>query len=220
MAVSVFVDDAGVLVGLGEAKATVSDKNNLLMIAGNLMRASVARTFREQGSPAHSWVGLAESTKKKKGYTAGHRLLIMSGRLFSSITYIVANGILTIGTNLVYAAVHQFGSKDRKGGAIGPQARIAGRAVGVNFHERTLVAPFKRYGTRQIVDKRGRTRTVRVRAAGPANATHIGVREHFRFQNIPARPYLVFRPEDPDRIRAGFESYLGGKLVSLGKVGA
>jgi phage virion morphogenesis protein len=168
---TVKVDNSEVLVGLDETKVAVSDVPLMLRVAGELMRASIARTFRDEGSPAGSWPRLAASTMKKKGYTTGHKLLILSGRLFGSISYQVTGNTLTIGTNRVYAAVQQFGSADRRGGSIGPQAKIAGRET-----------------------KRG------------------------RFQNIPARPYLVFRPEDPKNIASGFEAYLAGKMVKVGKV--
>jgi len=172
---TVKVDNREVLVGLDETKVALGDVPLMLRVAGELMRASIARTFRDEGSPAGSWPRLAASTMKKKGYTTGHKLLILSGRLFGSISYQVNGNTLTIGTNLVYAAVQQFGSADRRGGSIGPQAKIAGRAAKT---------------------KSGRG----------------------RFQNIPARPYLVFRPEDPQNIASGFEAYLAGKMVKVGKV--
>jgi phage gpG-like protein len=216
MAVSVFVDDAGVLVGLGDFNATVSDKNNLMSIARGLMLASIIRTFKDEGSPAKSWVRLAASTLKKKGYTAGHQLLRMRGHLWGSITSVISGGVLTIGTNIPYAAVHQFGSKDRLGGSIGAQARIAGRSVGVREHSFTRA--FKQYGSKQITDKLGRSRNVRVRNTDKIVEGRVGA--HERFQNIPARPYMVFRPEDPENLRSAFEAYLGGRAVSIGKVGA
>jgi phage virion morphogenesis protein len=206
MSVTIKVDDRAVQVEtLGELRAKVTDYPALLKIAGNLMRASIARTFRDEGSPAGSWPRLALSTLKKKGYTAGHKLLIMSGRLFGSITYAIAGNVLTIGTNLVYAAVHQWGSKDRSGGSIGAQARIAGRSVSVSAHDALRVVPFKRYG----IDQR-KGHNVRVRAQGPSAATKYRIKAHKRFQNIPARPYLVFRPEDPSSIASGMQAYLVG----------
>jgi phage virion morphogenesis protein len=164
-------DNQTVLAGLDETRAAVADYGAMLSIAGELMRGSVAKTFRAEGSPAGSWPRLAASTMKKKGYTAGHKLLILSGRLFGSISYVVSGNTLTVGTNVVYAGVHQYGSADRRGGSIGPQAKLKDRA-----------------------DKRG------------------------RHQNIPARPFLVFRPEDPGRIMEGFEAYLSGKMHRVGRV--
>lgn len=177
--ITVHMDDKEVRIGLGELGAAITDKGPLLRILGELMRGSVARTFRDEGSRAGSWPKLALSTLKKKGYTSGHKLLILSGRLFGSITYTTSDDTLTVGTNVVYAGVHQFGS----------------------------------------ADKRGRTRTTRKRHEGPANATKVHVGAHERHGNIPARPFLVFRPEDPQRFASGLEAYLAGKSMRIGKVG-
>lgn len=215
MAVSIQVDDKTVQVRLGDLRAAVTDYPALLRIAGNLMRASVARTFLDEGSPAGSWPRLALSTLKKKGYTAGHKLLIMSGNLFRSITYAVTGNVLTVGTNLVYAGVHQFGSADRGMGE-GPQARIAGRDVKVSAHDALRIMPFRQYGRTQRMGKDEKWHTRRVRAQGPDAATRYGVKAHRRFQNIPARPYLVFRPEDTLNIASGMEAYLRGRTISAG----
>ena len=188
MSVTVSVNASEVVVGLGELRAGVANTATMLRIIGELMRASIARTFREEGSPAGAWPQLAESTLEKKQYVADHKLLIMSGRLYSSIGYVVQDNTLTIGTNVVYAAVHQYGSKDRLGGSIGSQARIAGREVIVKKH-------------------------LSRRFTGIAHM----VPEHERFQNIPSRPYLVFRPEDPQRIVNGIEAYLSAKAARIGK---
>lgn len=202
-----------VLAGLDQAEIAVTDVRPLLQIADVLMRASIARTFRDEGSPAGSWPRLAASTMKKKAYTSGHKLLILSGRLFGSIAGLIGRNTLTIGTNLVYAAVQNFGSADRRGGSIGAQAKLAGRAVDVPEHEGSR-ASFNRHG--KGVDAKGRSRTMRLR--GPANRTQFKVGAHTRHQNIPARQFLVFRPEDPARVVEGFQAYLAGKLVRVGKV--
>jgi phage gpG-like protein len=214
--VTVQVDERAVQVSLGDLRAAVTDYPALLRIAGNLMRASVARTFRDEGSPAGSWPRLALSTLKNKRYTAGHKLLILSGRLFGSITYLVAGNLLTIGTNVVYAAVQNFGSADRSGGSIGAQAKIAGRGVKVSAHDALRVVPFRKYGNDLRMGKDGKGHSVRVRAQGPDAATRYGVKAHTRHQNIPARRFLVFRPEDPSNIASGMEAYLRGRSVATG----
>lgn len=212
------VDDSQARISLGEIRAKASDYRALLGIAGNIMRASISRTFREEGSPAGSWPQLALSTLKKKGYTTGHKLLVLSGRLFSSITYVITGNVLTIGTNVVYAAVHQFGSPDRWGAGIGPQARIAGRELEVGEHGATRVNPYRQYGTTQRMGKDGKMRTVRVRLQGMDAATRFGVKAHHRWQNIPPRPYLVFRPEDPQTIVDAYAAYFaaGKHNINMG----
>jgi phage virion morphogenesis protein len=106
-------------------------------IVGAYMLGSIDRTFREGGSPAASWKPWAPSTVKRFGKkAAGRKILIGSGRLKNSVTYRSKGNTVRIGSNLVYAAIHQMGGK-------------AGRN---------------------------------------------------RAATIPARPYLVFRPEDPANI--------------------
>jgi phage gpG-like protein len=198
------VEDGQLRVDLGQLRAAVSTPGPLLGIAGEVMRGSIAHTFRDEGSPAGSWPRLALSTLRRKGYTAGHKLLILSGRLFRSISYIVTGNVLTIGTDVPYGAVHQFGSADRGSGE-GPQARVSGRDVRVREHN--AMRTFK-----QRMGKDGVVRTVRTRQD---KSTNVHVSEHRRFQNIPARPYLVFRPEDPGRIVEAFQEYLGTRVVAM-----
>jgi len=215
---TVTVDKSEVLIGLGQFKAAATDRFALLSIVGELMRTSIARTFREEGSPAGSWPKLALSTLKHKGYTTGHKLLILSARLFGSFTYVVSGDTLTIGTNVPYARVQQEGSKDWMGGAAGPRSLDQMLAIGAHAAARTQ--DFKRYGKDLRTGKDGKTRSVRVREQGPANATRYQVEAHTRRQNIPARPFLVFRPEDPGRFTDGIEAFLRGKAMRIGKVGA
>jgi phage gpG-like protein len=179
---------------LAQYGVSLQDKRELLATLGAGQLVSIRRTFIEEGSPSGSWVPLAPSTLKSKKYTAGHKLLIRRGNLLNSINAQTQGNTVVIGTNLVYAAVHQFGSRDR-GGAIGPQARIAGREVEVKGHE---------YGGHlgkrgiKIINNLGHEQMVMRRTVGPANLVKVGA--HTRFQNIPARPYLVFRPEDRARM--------------------
>lgn len=219
MAISVAVDDREIRIGLGDLRAGIADRANLLNIAGVLMRASVARTFRDQGSPAGSWPALALSTLRNKRYKSGHKLLILSGRLFGSINYAVEGDTLIVGTNVVYARVQQLGSADRSGGSIGAQAKLSDRSVKVSSYDASRIS-FHRKGYDLRADKNGKLRRTRVRFQGPANRTAFRVGEHSRHQNIPARPFLVIRPEDPQRIVSGMEAFLAGKVIRIGTLGA
>jgi phage gpG-like protein len=168
----------------GEFKATVNDKAlqislknfsariqppPLLKIAGEVMRGSIERTFREQGSPAGSWAPLAASTLKRGKGGAGRLKLIQSGRLKNSMSYLVSGNTLTIGTNLVYAQIQQ------EGGFAGRRQPSAKRRLGHHIDQQ--IGNFH----------------------GPMK---------FRRPFIPARPYLVFRPEDPQRMTDAMERYI------------
>lgn len=139
------------------ARWQVKLEPGLLAVAGQVMKSSIEQTFRDQGSPAGSWPPLALRTlgggirskafakalrQSLKGGGAGRKILIQSGRLKNSITSHVEGNRLIIGTNLVYARIHQMGG-------------MAGRG---------------------------------------------------RKTRIPARPFLVFRPEDPERMQKAMDA--------------
>jgi phage gpG-like protein len=126
---------------------------------------------------------------------------VLSGRLFGSITYKVTGNMLMIGPDVPYAAVHQFGSRDYRGNFTGPLNRPEHEAyeaerVGVPMHGRQL------FGTVIAKTKGGRNKKIREVQGG------VLVGKHQRHQNIPPRPYLVFRPEDPQKMAEGIQGYL------------
>ena len=174
MSTEIQVDKDRVVIGLGRLGLGLRETDQLMRTIGASQLASIRRTFREQGSPAGSWTPLSPNTIRRnpRRYGPGHKLLIGSSRLLNSIGWETFPGGVRIGTNLVYARVHQRGSADRKGAAIGPQARIAGRST-----------------------RRG------------------------RFQNIPPRPYVVFRPEDPARINDLAAAFVNRRISEAGLQG-
>lgn len=197
------VDDGKVVVGLRRFALSLDQNAELMKEIGMSQLVSVRRTFREQGSPSGSLVPLAASTIKSnpKIYGRGHKLLIRSSRLLNSISvYQRKPGEVIIGTNLVYAAVHQFGSRDR-GVAIGPQTKAESEAV-VNVGGFSYSRLSAELGTGHL------PHAGRRRIQGPRNARRVVVGAHRRHQNIPPRPYLVFRPEDPARIKGIAERYV------------
>jgi phage gpG-like protein len=204
------VENGRVLLALNRWRLSMRENEELMARLGASMLASVRRTFRHEGYPDHSWVPLAPSTIRSnpKVYTAGHKLLVLSGLLQNSITYrVTSRGAVEIGTSLIYAAVQQFGSRDRSFG-IGPRtAEQEAATVDVPAHSRTQ-RDKRRLGTTEIVDKNGKRRKVRKRIEGPLNAREILVGRHQRHQNIPARPYLVFRAEDVPRMQRITNRYL------------
>lgn len=216
MAVEVIqVDDSKVVIGLGRFSLSLEQNEELMKDIGYSQMKSIYLTFKEQGSPAGSWVPLAASTIRgnPKAYGSGHKLLIgigrTSGQLRNSITPRVLRGSVVIGTSLVYAAVHQFGSRDRSV-EIGPKSLAESKAtVNVKAHSYSRLS--NELGAGRLG---GRRRLIQ----GPRNAKQVGVGAHTRHQNIPPRPYLVFRPEDPQRIRGIVERYVlkAAKQAGLG----
>jgi phage gpG-like protein len=204
MTVSVQVDDLGATVALGKFRLNLAQNEELMRDLGGVMLPSIAKTFREEGSPAGSWMPLAPSTIRSYGKkAAGHKLLMMSGRLFRSIRFTASPGQVVIGpsADVKYAAVHQFGSADR-GSSFGPRTEKMEKAL-VEVKEHSYTRLQNALGTRkhQMTAKSGRSYLVNRRVAGPRNQLRISIGGHTRHQNIPARPYLVFRPEDPERLQ-------------------
>jgi phage virion morphogenesis protein len=209
------VDSSRATVALGKFRLSLEQNAELMQEIGASQLLSVRRTFREQGSPAGSWMPLAPSTIRRnpKLYGAGHKLLILSGRLLNSISVKQERpGEVIIGTNLVYAAVHQFGSRDRSFGA-GPRT-AAEEAATVNMPARSYYRMSAELGTGHLAHAGKR------RIQGPRNATRVNARAHTRHQNIPPRPYLVFRPEDPQRIAGIVQRYVAAAAQKAGLGGA
>lgn len=241
------VDSSRVVVALGSFRLSLVQNEELMRQIGISQLVSVRRTFREQGSPAGSWVPLSPNTIRRdpKRYGAGHKLLINKGTLLNSISYRVEPGTVVIGTLLRYAAVHQFGSKDRQV-AIGPQTKAQSEAtVGVREHSyQRLQSKYagsrqklqSGYATRRLEGPvpEGKKRLVvrerligprnmmreRVKRVGPLKMMNVKVSAHARHQNIPPRPYLVFRPEDPRRIQGLVRTYIGRAKRQAGLGGA
>jgi len=91
----------------------VSKTENLRPLMKNIagiMMDSVEENFEKEGRP-EKWQGIAKSTIKqrtKKGYWPG-RILQVRGELAASITSKYDENSALVGTNKVYAAIHQFG---------------------------------------------------------------------------------------------------------------
>ena len=190
------IDDASVKVSLGKFRALLAQKGELMKQLGGAMVVSIFKTFREEGSPAGSWPRLAPATVKSYGRRAsGHKLLVMRGRLRNSIQVTAGESSVSIGPQGVpYAAVHQFGSRDRGAVPIGPRT-AAMEAATVNVKQHAFARLSASLGKGRLGN-----RTMNVR--GPRNQIRGTVSAHGRHQNIPARSYCVFRPEDPGRIQS------------------
>jgi phage gpG-like protein len=116
----------------------------------------------------------------------GHKLLIGRSRLINSIRYQTTESRVTIGTNVSYAAVHQYGYS-------GPQS-VKSYSYTLRVKSRDVSAKVR------VLDKgTGRYDIMRKRKT-VSGVTFVTVKAFTRNIRIPARPFLVFRPEDPARI--------------------
>lgn len=131
------VDDKGVIALLGQLQKRTSDMTPVMRGIGELIKTSVKRNFEvggryaEEGSwrgGSRTWLPLSLATlfagkkskyvtktgKYKKGVEEkfkGRHTLIKTGRLMKSINYQASKDRVRVGSNVVYAAIHQFGGQ-------------------------------------------------------------------------------------------------------------
>lgn len=119
-----------------------------------------------------------------RALASGGRTLVLSTRLMRSITFQASASGVEIGTNVIYAAIHQFG------GAILQAARQA-------------VLHFK-------TNKRtGRTRFAKPSKADRAQKVAIGAREI----RMPARSFIGLDENDPGTIIKAAETWIIGEAA-------
>lgn len=83
----------------------------------------IAQNFENQSGPwGDAWDRLSPVTLSKPGRGQNAEILRDTGRLRNSIQVAADSSGLTVGTNVIYAAVHQFGAKK---GAFGRTSRGA-----------------------------------------------------------------------------------------------
>ncbi len=107
--IEVKIDDKQLQQALKKLAAKTSDLRPLMQNIAGILEDSVEENFEKEGRP--KWQKLAKSTikqRRKKGYWPG-RLLQMQGELASSITSNYDSNFTIVGTNIKYAAIHQFG---------------------------------------------------------------------------------------------------------------
>lgn len=80
----------------------------LMGLISGLLADAVEENFAAEGRP--KWLGLSKNTLKRRRESAGTgKILQRSGRLASSVVQSHDDEIARVGTNVVYAAIHQFG---------------------------------------------------------------------------------------------------------------
>lgn len=109
--IEVKIDDKQLQQALNKLTDKCSDLRPLMQNIAGTLEDSVEENFENEGSP--KWKELSKVTikqRKKKGYWPS-RILQVSGELASSITSSYDSSSAVVGTNKVYATIHQFGGK-------------------------------------------------------------------------------------------------------------
>lgn len=190
------VADAEVAAGIQRLVDTGRDLRPAFDAIGAALLFSTQNRFQAQAGPdGQPWAPFAASTRKRMPESRQPGVLLRDrGRLYGSLTFAADGGGVEVGTNVVYAAIHQFGGDivrpERKGSATfivaseGAATAKDGRRVGSRLR-------FARASTRA---KSKHTKAFTV----PAHTIR-----------IPARPYLGISEADKAEILAILADALG-----------
>ena len=103
----VTIDDRDLMRKLGQLERKASGLAPVLKNIGEYKVQATQALFDKQQDPQGvRWAALSDRYRKKK---KGPKILTETRRLRDSIIYAVRAGNLKIGTNVIYAAAHQFG---------------------------------------------------------------------------------------------------------------
>lgn len=166
------VKDQGLLSGLARVVDGTRSPRPLMRAIAGLFADETEINFASQGRPA--WLGLRPATLKRRGADA--KILQDTGRLAASVSTQYGTDFARVGSNAVYAAIHQFG------GTIDKAAFSSWGALRTDRHGNLL-----RQGTE------GRGKNLAVFAKGShkrVKAIRYTVAAHQI--KIPARPYMPF----------------------------
>ena len=191
--IEVNVDTSEMSATLKRLEKFAANASPLMAQIAGVMHDAVMQNFQEGGRPA--WAGLSPATlkeKRKKGYSDDP--LIRSGKLRNSITMRYTPTTAQVGTNKVYAGIHQFGGKIEKA-AQSRQVRHRTDANGELL--RTDI-----FGGKGLVFAKASHKRVAVRwfEQGAHTIT------------MPARPFLKLAPTDEAKIVGKVSDYLS-KIV-------
>jgi phage virion morphogenesis protein len=111
---SVTVDDASFKGALNDLSGRLKSLREPMASIGQAIVTASDLSFRAQKDPwGVAWAKLRASTlrQRRKGKRKGRsdQILRDTGRLQNSISYRANRDSVTVGTNVVYAAIHQFG---------------------------------------------------------------------------------------------------------------
>lgn len=121
--ITITLDSARLTAAFKRLAASGRDLSPAMRMAAGIMADSVEENFEAEGRPR--WKSLAASTvrqRSKEGSWPG-KILQRRGDLARSITRHSDATSATVGTNSVYAAIHQFGGQAGRGRKVTIPAR-------------------------------------------------------------------------------------------------
>lgn len=116
MQISLSIEDGGIRTMLERLQGRMGNLTPAMRTIGETVRSSVERNFEAQGRPA-KW------TPSQRVLRTGGQTLSLSGRLRRSFSVKATGKEAVVGTNVVYAAIHQMGGRAGRGGKVKLPAR-------------------------------------------------------------------------------------------------
>ncbi len=189
--IEISLDFKNVDQALGRLAGFSRSKRPLMRSIAGIMADAVEENFAQEGRP--KWLGLAPATRKRRG---DGKILQDKGRLAASIVSRADGESAAVGTNVRYAAIHQFGGEITRAAHSG-WVRLRTDARGNLIRQGTegraaRLAVFAK-------DSHKRARTVRY-TSGEGKT------------KIPARPFLALTQVDADNIERTVSEYLANLL--------
>ncbi|WP_416053122.1 phage virion morphogenesis protein [Cupriavidus basilensis] len=189
--IEISLDFKNVDQALGRLAGFSRSKRPLMRSIAGIMADAVEENFAQEGRP--KWLGLAPATRKRRG---DGKILQDKGRLAASIVSRADGESAAVGTNVRYAAIHQFGGEITRAAHSG-WVRLRTDARGNLIRQGT-----KGRAARLAVfakDSHKRVRTVRYTSSEGKT-------------KIPARPFLALTQVDADNIERTVSEYLANLL--------
>ena len=121
--IKIEIEDGGIKEALEKLQEYMRDRRPLMREIAGIMLNAVEENFAQEGRPR--WKPLSPRTikaREKKGYWPG-AILQMRGELAASISTYSDKDSAVVGTNKVYAGIHQFGGKAGRGKKVEIPAR-------------------------------------------------------------------------------------------------
>ena len=115
------IDDRGVLDAFNRLQSAARDLSPAMEAIAGLLESRTAENFANQSGPSGPWPALKSQPRNKKRTRA--QILVDVGTLKRSITSAFGADFATVGTNVVYAAIHQLGGEAGRGRKVHIPAR-------------------------------------------------------------------------------------------------
>jgi len=117
------IKDMQAKTAIKQAARRLSEPEKALKECGLVLLRSIAKNFKAGGRPVR-W------QKSGRALREGGKTLVDTARLKNSMTMRVLRWILTVGTNIIYARIHQLGGKLDKNVTVRQHYRYITQAFG------------------------------------------------------------------------------------------